>query len=107
MNKYFQTLVICSLVTVSFIADAGKVVVRKSSEPFDAFAVRDQVQQDHQWQEMLRMQQQIQILQALPIGCLPIAVPYRYFNCSGRAYRPYSYQDQEVFIQIDSPEQSK
>ncbi|MCC4832566.1 hypothetical protein LMH66_07975 [Shewanella sp. 10N.7] len=82
---------------------AGKVVVRKASEPFDAFAVRDQVQQDHQWQEMLRMQQQIQILQALPVGCLPIAVPYRYFSCSGNAYRPYSYQDQELYIQIDEP----
>lgn len=103
MNKYFKVLMICILLAINFMAIAGQVVVRQSSEHFDAFAVRDQVQQDHQWQEILRMQQQLQILQALPSGCLPVAIPYRYFNCSGNAYRPYPYQDQEVFIKIDPP----
>ncbi|GIU51422.1 hypothetical protein [Shewanella sp. KT0246] len=108
MNKLAKLITIISMSGLLWIlsaetAQAGKVVVRKASEPFDAFAIRDQVQQEHQWQEMLRMQQQIQILQALPVGCLPIAVPYHYFNCSGNAYRPYPYQGKEVFIQIDQP----
>ncbi|OBT06975.1 MULTISPECIES: hypothetical protein [Shewanella] len=90
-------------ITMTTLSHAGKVVVRKSSEPFDAFAVRDAVQQDHQWQEMLRMQQQIQILQALPLGCLAVAVPYHYYNCAGSMYRPYMHQNQELFIQIDPP----
>ncbi|MCL1141247.1 hypothetical protein [Shewanella gaetbuli] len=90
---------------MSFESIAGQVVVRKSSEPFDAFAVRDQVAKEHEWQEALRMQQQIQILQALPNGCMPVAVPYRYFNCQGLSYRPYQYQNKELFIQIDPPRQ--
>ncbi|WP_394205090.1 hypothetical protein [Shewanella waksmanii] len=80
---------------------AGQVVVRKSSEPFDAFAVRDQVQQLHEWQEALRYQQQIQILQALPVGC--ILMPIHYFRCGQRYYRPYHYQQQDVYIQVDPP----
>ncbi|MCZ4336021.1 hypothetical protein [Shewanella colwelliana] len=89
---------------------AGQVVVRKSSEPFDAFAVRDKVLQEHAWQESLRLQQQIQVLQALPIGCVLIQRPYRYYGCGAVFYRPYHYQDtgkksSEVFIQIDPPEQ--
>ncbi|WP_254843515.1 hypothetical protein [Shewanella sp. UCD-KL21] len=103
MVNCFQVLMIALLISISFFATAGKVVVRKTSEPFDAFAIRDQVQQDHQWQQMLKMQQQINILQALPNGCLLFAAPYRYFNCAGNSYRPYSYQNQEVFIQIDPP----
>ncbi|WP_228768338.1 hypothetical protein [Shewanella sp. TC10] len=110
MSKLVKLTVLISMALVLSLSvhdvQAGKVVVRKASEPFDAFAVRDQVQQEHQWQEMLRMQQQIQILQALPVGCLPIAVPYRYFNCSGNAYRPYPYQGEEVYIQIDNPQSS-
>ncbi|MCL1051574.1 hypothetical protein L2755_18340 [Shewanella abyssi] len=91
------------LFTYCLPAVAGQVVVRKSSEPFDAFAVRDQVLADHEWQEMLRFQQQIQILQALPVGCLPIATPYRYFTCRGQFYRPYEYQNKQLYIEIDQP----
>ena len=109
MNKLIKLMVCISVAGMGWstsvdVAHAGKIVVRKASEPFDAFAVRDQVQQDHQWQEMLRMQQQIQILQALPVGCLPFAVPYRYFTCSGNVYRPYPYQGKDVYIQIDPPQ---
>jgi hypothetical protein len=57
---------------------AGTVVVRQSSTPFDAFAVRDSVLQQHEWQELLRQQQQIMILQSLPIGCLAVTSPFHY-----------------------------
>lgn len=90
----------CLLSTTVF---AGQVVVRKSSEPFDAFAVRDEVKRKHQWREALRYQQQIQILQSLPIGCLVVTTPYRHFACQGLYYRPYDYHEQQVYIQIDPP----
>ncbi|MBL4912376.1 hypothetical protein L2719_01070 [Shewanella schlegeliana] len=91
------------LATLSVNASAGQVVVRKSSEPFDAFAVRDEVQRQHEWREALRFQQQLQILQALPLGCIPLASPYHHFSCQGLFYRPYPYQNRELFIQIDPP----
>lgn len=87
---------------LSALSHGGQVVVRKSSEPFDAFAVRDQVLRDHQWQQALRMQQQIQILQALPTGCILLARPYTYYACQGIFYRPYQYQDRDVYIQVDA-----
>jgi len=87
--------------TVSVSIEAGQVVVRKSSEAFDAFAVRDQVLREHEWREALRMQQQINILQSLPVGCIPMVRPYAYFSCGGNFYRPYQYQNKELYIQID------
>jgi len=89
------------LAGVSVPIEAGQVVVRKSSEPFDAFAVRDQVLREHEWREALRMQQQINILQSLPIGCIPMARPYAYYSCGGNFFRPYQYQNNELYIQID------
>lgn len=93
---------ILCVVLLSFTVEAGQVVVRKSTdEPFDAFAVRDQVLLEHEWQEALRMQQQIQILQSLPLGCVLVAHPYRYYRCRGQYFRPYDYQGGEVYIQVD------
>ncbi|MGS0689911.1 hypothetical protein [Shewanella sp. 0m-4] len=100
--KLLSTILLMALATS---ASAGQVIVRKSSEPFDAFAVRDEVQRQHAWREALRYQQQIQILQSLPFGCVPFAMPYRYFSCQGLFYRPYAYQNKELFIQIDSPKE--
>jgi hypothetical protein len=88
---------------LSATSHAGTVVVRQSSTPFDAFAVRDLVLQQHQWQELLRQQQQITILQSLPIGCLAVTSPFDYFSCGHQFYRPYEYQDRQIFIQIDPP----
>ena len=83
---------------------AGEVVVTRSSEHFDAFAVRDQVLKDFEWQESLRRQEQIQILQALPIGCIPQMRPYPYYTCGENSYRPYNYQQREVYIKVDNPQ---
>ncbi|AQS39669.1 hypothetical protein Sps_04584 [Shewanella psychrophila] len=93
---------ILGVLSLSAFSHAGQVVVRKSSEPFDAFAVRDQVLRDHEWQEALRMQQQIQILQALPAGCILLSRPYAYYSCHGLFYRPYQYQKRDVYIQVDA-----
>ncbi|WP_220761033.1 MULTISPECIES: hypothetical protein [unclassified Shewanella] len=104
--NFLSCLLLTGLITLATLTasvSAGQVVVRKSSEPFDAFAVRDEVQRQHAWREALRFQQQLQILQALPLGCVPVAMPYRYFSCQGLYYRPYPYQNKELFIQIDPP----
>jgi hypothetical protein len=84
-------------------AYAGTVVVRKSTETFDAFALRDELAKQHQWQEGLRHEQQLTILRALPLGCLVIEAPSEYYTCAGLAYRQYQYQDEALYIQIPSP----
>lgn len=82
---------------------AGEVVVHKSSEKFDPFAVRDEILKQHQWQESLRQQQQLDILKSLPAGCLPLSEPYLYYECGAKYYRPYEHQNQQLFIQVDAP----
>ncbi len=103
LKQLFRSMGLIGLIITTSMASAGQVVVRKSSEPFDAFAVRDEVQKQHQWREALRFQQQLQILQSLPLGCIAMPTPYQYFSCQGLFYRPYHYQNQDVFIQIDPP----
>lgn len=89
-------IVISGLISTTVVA--GEVIVNRSSEPVDAFAVRDQVLKDFEWQESIRRQQQIQILQALPLGCITVIRPYRYFSCGEHHYRPYNYQQRELYI---------
>ncbi len=84
-------------------AEAGQVVVRDASEPFDAFAVRDELLRQHEWQELLRSQQQLEILRSLPAICVPYMRPYRYFSCDGHFYRPYLYRQQQLYIGIPKP----
>lgn len=103
-----QSLWVLVLMMMSAQLQAGQVVVRKSSEPFDAFAVRDKVQQDFAWRESLRMQQQIKILQSLPLGCVMFKLPYAYYRCGANFYRPYQYRDEgkatrQLYIQVDPP----
>ncbi|WP_372847447.1 hypothetical protein [Shewanella sp. Scap07] len=106
MNRCIKVcLLVLMLLSSTFTSHAGQVVVRKSSEPFDAFAVRDQVKQQHEWQEALRYQQQIQILQSLPLGC--VFLPIRYYRCGHIYYRPYQYQQQDVYIQVDPPQHNE
>jgi hypothetical protein len=103
MMKPWLIFLLAGSVLLSANSQSGTVVVRSSSEPFDAFAVRDLVLQHHQWQESLRQQQQINILQSLPLGCVAVKLPFAYFSCGQQFYRPYQYQDKPVYIQIDPP----
>ncbi len=87
---------------ISLSATCGdRIVVRSSDQPFDAFAVRDQILREHEWQESLRLQQQIRISEALPLGCHFFTSPYHYYVCGQDYFRPYTMRDQELFIQID------
>jgi len=106
--KRFKHLLILSPVLFTLmgsllisLAMAGVVVVRTPNEPFDAFAVRDQLLRDHQWQQILRMQQQLHILRSLPFGCVLAHHPFDYYSCAGSFYRPYSYGNEDLYIQID------
>jgi hypothetical protein len=106
MTSLMKPWIICLLagaVLLSANSYSGTVVVRPSSQAFDAFAVRDLVFQQHQWQELLRQQQQINILQSLPLGCVAVTLPFDHFSCGLQSYRPYQYQDKPVYIQIDPP----
>ncbi|GGP45989.1 hypothetical protein [Shewanella saliphila] len=101
MTHRLGLIILIMALLMSFIAEAGTVIVRKSSQPFDAFAVRDELQQQHEWQELLRQQQQLSILQSLPLTCIAVKRAFLYFNCGQHHYRPYQYQDQQLFIEID------
>lgn len=106
MINILQRYILLSIITLFVMpVMAGQVIVTRSSEPFDAFAVRDQVLKDFEWQESLRRQEQIQILQALPIGCVVVIKPYRHFSCGESAYRPYQYQQRELYIKVDPPKE--
>ncbi|MBT1444307.1 hypothetical protein KJI95_07180 [Shewanella sp. JM162201] len=91
------------LIGVAHSAGAGQVVVRTTDEPFDAFAVRDELARQHEWQEALRAEQQLQVLERLPVGCLMQPTPYRHFSCNGLFYRPYPWRGKEVFIKVPKP----
>ncbi|MCE9685530.1 hypothetical protein LZP73_04765 [Shewanella sp. AS16] len=88
-------------------AVAGQVLVHDANQALDVFAVRDAVIREQEWQEALRFQQQLQILQALPLGCVSFFHPYAYYDCAGRFYRPYRQRGQEnpqqFYIQITPP----
>ncbi|WP_372871443.1 hypothetical protein [Shewanella sp.] len=92
------------ILSLAIPALAGQVVVRSSDEPFDAFAVRNELARQHEWQEALRAEQQLKILERLPIGCILRPTPYRHFHCDGLFYRPYQWRDKELYISVPNPE---
>lgn len=99
------TLIVLLFSAILSQAIAGPVVVRKSSDEveIDAFAIRDQLLKQHEWQQQVRLQQQLTILSLLPNNCRAILWPYKYFACGDLFYRPYRYQQQDVFIKIPEP----
>lgn len=103
--KRLNLLMLASLLMVlTCSTSAGQVVVRTTDEPFDAFAVRDELARQHEWQEALRAERQLEILERLPLGCIIRPTPYRHFLCDGVFYRPYPWQGKEVFISVPSPQ---
>ena len=107
MNLLSKFCLFAPIFTVAFcaIAVAGTVEVRKSTEPFDAFAVRDEVLQQNEWKMLLSQQQQLSILRSLPINCIYVKSAYQYYHCGQLNYRPYLYHGQQLYIQIDLPQQ--
>ncbi|WP_338591785.1 hypothetical protein VXM60_03925 [Shewanella khirikhana] len=105
MKRLTRMMPVMFVLGLTLPAHAGQVVVRNSDEPFDAFAVRDELARQHDWQEAIRAQQQLQILERLPVGCLLLPTPYRHFRCDGLFYRPYPWHDKELYISVPNPQQ--
>jgi hypothetical protein len=96
-------LALVLLFSINTYVLAGTVVVRKSTEPFDAFALRDELAKQHEWQQALAQQQQLNIIRSLPVGCLTLVAPYPYYACDARFYRPYLHSGEALYIQIPNP----
>ncbi|MCM2678736.1 hypothetical protein [Echinimonas agarilytica] len=94
--------IILMIVTAPTVA--GKVVVRKSSDPeFDPWALKKELIQHNAWQESMRQQHILNWVYSLPAGCYLYASPYRYYGCGGQYWRPYEYQNKQIFVEIDAP----
>ncbi|WP_240778754.1 hypothetical protein [Shewanella sp. SNU WT4] len=116
----FMVLAVIVLVAMAALASstayAGKVVVHDATEPFDAFAVRNALREEKQWQQTLAFERQLKILQDLPINCVLVAPrrpeprasshnsANRDYQCGQQFYRPYQYQGKELYIGIPAPE---
>jgi hypothetical protein len=96
-------LALVLLFSINTYVFAGTVVVRKSTEPFDAFALRDELAKQHEWQQALAQQAQLNIIRSLPVGCLTLVAPYPYYACDARFYRPYQHSGEALYIQIPNP----
>lgn len=84
---------------LSLPALAGPVIVSKGGEKIDAFALRDQLAREHEWQEWLRFQQAIKWLEVLPVNCELMSQQGGGYRCGGNYYRPYQQDGREIYIQ--------
>jgi hypothetical protein len=96
-------LALVLLFSINTYVFAGTVVVRKSTEPFDAFALRDELAKQHEWQQALAQQAQLNIIRSLPVSCLTLITPYPYYSCDSHFYRPYLHSGEALYIQIPNP----
>ena len=87
------------LVAMSLPAVAGPVIVSKGDDGIDAFALRDKLAREHEWQEWLRFQQAIKWLEVLPVNCELMSQPGGGYRCGGDYYRPYQKDGREIYIQ--------
>ncbi|MFB2862391.1 hypothetical protein [Aeromonas sp. MdU4] len=87
---------------LSLPVSAGQVIVSKGGSGIDAFALRDQLAREHEWQEWLRFQQAIKWLEVLPVNCELVSQKEGGYRCGSDYYRPYQQQDgREIYIQGD------
>lgn len=99
-----RSLFMIILLAIMGNAVAGKVVVRKSSDPeFDVWAMKQELIEQNAWNEALRQQQILNWVYSIPAGCFAHARPYRYYACNNQFWRPYNYQGEQLYIQIDPP----
>ena len=90
------------LMAMSLPAVAGPVIVSKGDDGIDAFALRDKLAREHEWQEWLRFQQAIKWLEVLPVNCELVSQKEGGYRCGSDYYRPYQQQDgREIYIQGD------
>ncbi|QUN06568.1 hypothetical protein KDN34_03675 [Shewanella yunxiaonensis] len=85
------------------LVHAGQVIVKSDVSPEEIFAIRDELKQQHEWQEFLRNQQQIQLIQTLPLGCRSFHTPYVHYRCNGFSYRAYQFRGRQGYIGVPTP----
>lgn len=86
------------LLAVVAPAMAGSVTVTKGSEKVDAFALRDQLAREHEWQEWLRHQEALKWLEVLPVNCELVSKADGSYRCGGEWYREYKQEGKELYI---------
>ena len=91
------------LVAMSLPAVAGPVIVSKGDDGIDAFALRDKLAREHEWQEWLRFQQAIKWLEVLPVNCDLVGGAGQEYRCGDDYYRPYRQNGRDLYIQGDPP----
>ncbi|MGY5450703.1 hypothetical protein ACVFI8_07115 [Agarivorans sp. MS3-6] len=86
--------------------DAGPVIVQKSSDPnkIDIFELKKELLQQIQWQEQVRADAHLQWIRQLPVGC--IVARNGDYQCGLNWYRPYRYQQQQLYIELSEPKTS-
>ncbi|PJG58342.1 hypothetical protein [Aeromonas cavernicola] len=81
------------------LAHAGPVIISKGDSSINAFALRDQLAREHEWQEWLRLQQALKWLEVLPVNCELTSQQDHSYRCGGQYYRPYRQAGKEIYIQ--------
>jgi hypothetical protein len=85
------------------VSREGKIVVRKSSEPRETsiWELREQLQQQKQFEQWLRNQQDWQWLSQLPVGCVLRRDLKGSYDCGGRYYWPYRQGGRAYYLQME------
>lgn len=112
--KYITKMIVCCVCWWAFASWAGYITIQKRSEMSDTtpdpWQIKQQILAENQWREWLKTEQGINLLYQLPIGCALFDLPQpRYgqlpvYNCFGRFYRPYTWQNQDVFVEVVPPQ---
>lgn len=116
-HRYLAKIIACCCSGWIFASLAGSITIVKSSEVSpdspDPWQIKQQILLENQWREWIKTEQGINLLYQLPIGCAVLNGPqprhfsFPVYNCFGRFYRPYSWQNQDVFVEVTPPETSQ
>ncbi|MEW7864516.1 hypothetical protein [Aeromonas diversa] len=79
-------------------AMAGSVTVTRGDQKVDAFALRDQLAREHEWQEWLRHQEALKWLEVLPVNCELVSKDDGSYRCGGEWYRQYNQDGKDIYI---------
>ncbi|MCE2570998.1 hypothetical protein [Motilimonas eburnea] len=112
MQKCITNIIACCFCGWVFTAVAGSVTIQKRSEISEAspdpWQIKQQILADNQWREWLKTEQGIRLLYQLPVGCVVVTRPMPshapLYHCLGHFYRSYTWQNQDVFVEVSPPE---
>ncbi|MGB6187406.1 hypothetical protein [Aeromonas molluscorum] len=96
MNRLWGLLWLCSLPLW-----AGQIIITKGDQKIDAFALRDQLAREHEWQEWLRYQEALKWLEVLPVNCELSRQHGGAYRCGDDYYRAYRQNGRDLYIKGD------